>query len=216
MLKRKSLEIAVHPDKSVVVKAPLGSTLEIIEEKIRKRARWIKRQIAYFEQFDLRTPARRYVGGESHLYLGREYRLKTELSEQDNVLLKDEYFFIKTTSIQPDHIKALMDLWYRKNAEIYLPKIFNKCWDDFNKGSLSKPDLKLQKMDKRWGNMSGSGKLMLNIRLILVPGECIEYVVVHELCHLIHYNHGPAFYKLLNRKMPDWTKRKHKLEMALI
>lgn len=216
MMNRKSLEISVHPDKSVVVKAPSNSTLEFIEEKIKKRARWIKRQIAYFSQFDLRTPDRKYVGGESHLYLGRKYRLKIASSDKNKILLKNGYFCIEATSDQPDHIKQLMDSWYRRRAKMYLSKIFDDCWKDFKKVDLRKPNLKLQKIDKRWGSLSAKGQLTLNVNLIQTPKECIEYVVIHELCHLVHHNHGAKFYKLLNRTMPDWIKRKHKLEMALI
>jgi predicted metal-dependent hydrolase len=216
MMNRKSLEIAVHPDKSVVVKAPETSTLEAIEKKIKKRARWIKRQITYFNQFDPRTPDRKYVGGESHLYLGRKYRLKIEASDKDKVVLKNGYFCIETTSNQPDHIKQLMEVWYRRRAKMYLSKIFDACWEDFKKGNLSKPNLKLQKMDKRWGSLSGKGQLTLNVKLIQTSKECIEYVVIHELCHLTHHNHGTEFYKLLDSTMPDWMKRKHRLEMTLI
>ena len=133
LLDRKSLEIAVHPDKSVVVKAPETSTLEAIEEKIKKRARWIKRQIAYFNQFDPRTPDRTYVGGESHPYLGRKYRLKIATSNKEKVLLKNGYFCIETAIIQPERIQQLMDAWYKRHAKIVLSKIFDDCWDNFKK-----------------------------------------------------------------------------------
>lgn len=216
IMDRKTLEIAVHPDKNVVVKAPQTSSLETIEEKIKKRSRWIKRQIAYFNQFNPRTPNRKYVGGESHLYLGRKYRLKIEVSDKDKVLLKNGYFYIKSTSIKPEHIQQLMNSWYRRMAKMRLSKIFDDCWKDFKKGDLNKPNLKLQKMDKRWGSLSSTGQLTLNVNLIQTPKECIEYVVIHELCHLIHHNHSTEFYKLLDRTLPDWMKRKHKLEMSLI
>ena len=216
MMQRKSLEIAVHPDKSIVVKAPLTARFEAIERKIKKRARWIKRQITYFNQFDPRTPDRKYVGGESHLYLGRKYRLKIEVSDQDKVLLKNGYVCIEATSSKPDHIQQLMDAWYKKRAKMYLSKIFDTCWQDFKKNDLHKPHLRIQNLDKRWGSLSKKGQLALNVNLIQAPKECIEYVVIHELCHLIHHNHSAEFYTLLDRTLPDWMKRKHKLEMALI
>ena len=109
MVNRKSLEIAVHPDKSVVVKAPLSASQAAIEERLRKRARWIKRQIAYFMQFDPRTPPRRYVGGESHLYLGRKYRLKISESARDHVLLKNGYFYIESRDHQSDPCQATLE-----------------------------------------------------------------------------------------------------------
>ena len=98
---------------------------------------------------------------------------------------------------------------------MYLLKVFDDCWEGFQKGELEKPALKLQRMGKRWGSLSPKGQLTLNLSLIQTPRECIEYVVIHELCHSIHHNHGTDFYKLLDRTMPDWMKRKHKLEMSL-
>ena len=133
MMNRKSMEIAVHPDKSVIVKAPKLSSIEAIEEKVRKRVRWIKKQIAYFNQFDPRTPDRKYVGGESHLYLGRKYRLKIAMSDKDKVLLKNGYFFIESASRQPEYIKMLMESWYKQRAKMYLSKIFEDFWKDFKK-----------------------------------------------------------------------------------
>ena len=215
LMPRKSLSIAVHPDKSVVVKAPLGSTSALIAAKVKQKARWIKRQIAYFDQFDPRTPARKYVGGESHLYLGRKYRLQIELGAGDKVLLKNGYFCIAATCDQPEHIKRLMQSWYRSRAEIILAKIFADCWQGFARAGLSKPSLQIKSLAKRWGSLSRSGRLSLNVNLVQTPKECIEYVVIHELCHLIHHNHSADFYQLLERTMPDWPRRKHKLEMAL-
>ena len=212
---RKSMEIAVHPDKRIVVKAPVGISLAAIEARVVKRAGWIKKQLAYFSQFDPRTPARRYVGGESHLYLGRKYRLKLELAESEQVRLKGGYFFIHCHNREPAHIKTLLEAWYRNKADVYLPSVFETCWGDFNKGHYPQPTLKLKEMKTRWGSLSSKGQMTLNLQLIQAPRECIEYVVMHELCHLAHHGHGPEFYELLDRVMPDWAKRKHKLEATL-
>jgi hypothetical protein len=216
IVNRKSLEIAVHPDKSIIVKAPKNISMEIINERVKKRARWISKQINYFDQFDLKTPKRQFIGGESHLYLGRKYRLKIEESLYDRVLLKNGYFFIESTSIDTCHIKDLLQEWYNKHSKIYLSNVLDKCWDSFNKDEFRKPNLKVQKMEKRWGSLSAKGQITLNVNLIQTPRECIEYVIIHELCHLRYNNHGAEFYNLLDKTMPDWIKRKHKLEMSLI
>lgn len=216
LLNRKSMEIAVHPDKRVVIKAPQSSCIAAIEAKIRKRVRWIKRQIAYFNQFDPRTPERKYVGGESHRYLGRKYRLKIQKSLRDNVLLQNGCFYIECINERPTHIKDLLETWYKQKAHLYLSKVFDDCWESFNKEGIERPSLKVQKMAKRWGSLSSKGRLTLNLRLIQAPRECIEYVITHELCHLIHPNHSSDFYKLLRRTMPDWIQRKHKLERSLV
>ncbi|MGI1678965.1 MAG: M48 family metallopeptidase [Cellvibrionaceae bacterium] len=214
--KRKSLEISVHPDKSVFVKAPEGTERLAIEEKVKKRARWIKRQIRYFDQFDPRTPSRKYVSGESHLYLGKKYRLKIAQGSENNILLKNGFFMTTTDRSKPENIEAILNEWYRSKANLYLTKSFEECWAKFKLNDASKPTVKIMKLKKRWGSLSKNKTLTLNLDLIKAPKECIEYVIIHELCHLVHHNHSPEFYRLLERSLPDWVKRKHKLEMALI
>lgn len=125
--KRKSLEISVHPDKSVFVKAPDDSDRDIIKAKVKKRARWIKRQIRYFEQFDPKIPSRKYVSGESHLYLGKKYRLKIEIGVDNSVALKAGFFRVTSTSNEPDHVKSLISDWYREKANVHLNKVFSDC-----------------------------------------------------------------------------------------
>ncbi len=213
--KRKSLEITVHPNGSVVVKAPLGTDETFVECLVYKRVRWIRRQIRYFTQFEPRTPKRRFVGGESHLYLGRKYRLKIRQSETDKVLLKRGFFHIQAIEDKPEHIALLLEEWYRSKADVYFSQVFEECWHHFQKKGADKPLLKIRNMKTRWGSFSRKGGITLNLELIKAPRECIEYVVIHELCHLLHPNHGTEFYNLLEHFLPDWIKRKHKLEMAL-
>ena len=212
---RKSIEIAVHPDGLVTVKAPTDTDKNLIKRRVYKRARWIRRQIRYFAQFDPRTPERKFVGGESHLYLGKKYRLKIRQAETDEVLLKHGFFHISTVNNAPEHIALLLEEWYRSKAQVYFAKVFEECWHPFPKTGVNKPTLKIRTMKTRWGSLSSKGSMTLNLELIKAPRECIEYVVIHELCHLFHLNHGAEFYNLLDRLLPDWKNRKHKLEMAL-
>ena len=213
--KRKTLEIAVHPDGSVVVKAPLGEDETSVENFIHKRARWIKRQIRYFAQLGPRTPERQFVGGESHLYLGKQYRLKIRPSDTDEVLLKRGFFHIQAVDDKPEHIAMLLEAWYWSEAEVYFAQVFAECWQLFKKKGVEKPALKIRKMKTLWGSFSVKRGVTLNLELIKAPRECIEYVAIHELCHLFHLNHGPEFYNLLEQFLPDWKKRKHRLETVL-
>lgn len=214
---RKSMEIAVHPDGSVVVKAPLGTDKKLIEHRVHKRACWINRQIGYFARFAPRTPKRRFVGGESHLYLGGKYRLKINLSETEGVLLKRGYFHITSVDAGSERVAELLNAWYRRRAEVCFSQVLEECWHRhrFQKKGAEKPTLKIRTMKTRWGSLSKSGGMTLNLDLVKAPRACIEYVIVHELCHLLHLNHGKEFYNLLERLLPDWEKRKLKLEMTL-
>ena len=214
---RKTLEIAVHPDKTVVVKAPLGTDYAAVEKKVLKRAGWIKRQLDFFRQFDPRTPGRNYVGGETHLYLGREYRLKIHRGKQNEVKLSRGFFQVRVNGANSaEHIKRLMDAWYAEKASFRFQESFDRCWQLFENSSKQKPRMQIRRMKRRWGSLSQKGLLTLNTGLVKAPRECIDYVITHELRHLHYHDHGPNFYRLLEKMMPDWEKRKLKLELELV
>jgi len=213
---RKTMEIAVHPDSKVIVRAPDKAPLDKIKSKVTKRARWISKQLDYFSRFEPRTPPKAYISGETHLYLGRQYRLKVKKGTKDSVKLTRGIFWITCKKGKaPAVVKGLLDEWYQLKAK----EIFNKCLEDcmikFKKHGFRKPKLKISHMKKRWGSLTKSGILNLNVDLIKAPRECIEYVVTHELCHQKFHDHGPKYYKLLESVMPDWTARKHCLEVKL-
>jgi predicted metal-dependent hydrolase len=215
---RKTMEIAVHPDKKVVVKAPMGTAYHIVKEKVLKRAGWIIRQLDFFRRFDPRTPKRHYLGGESHLYLGRRYRIKILRNQERNeVKLVRGFFQISVTSdVSPALIKRLMDVWYAEKAAIKFQESFDHCWLRFQKVAKGRPRISIRQMKKRWGSLSHNGLLTLNTDLIRAPKACIDYVITHELCHLKHHNHGPNFYRLLEKMMPDWERRKTQLELSMV
>lgn len=214
--KRTTLAIAVNPDQSITVKAPVNTSFETLKQKVKQRGKWIKKQQRFFAKFQQPIPQRHYVGGETHLYLGRCYRLKIQGGIKDIIKVKEGYFYIKAQKTTSDYIKVLLENWYKDQAEAHLTKIFDETWKAFKEESLSKPSLTLRRMKKSWGRCAPQqGKVTLNTHLIKAERDCIKYVLIHEFCHLIHTNHSPAFYKLLTRKCPDWKRSKHKLEVFL-
>ncbi len=216
-VKRKTMEIAVHPDRQVVVKAPAGTTWEEIENRVKKRVRWICKQILHFRQFEPRTPPRHYVSGETHLYLGRQYRLKVVEGDKDSVkFMRGRLTVTIKGQATPDRVKVGLESWYRTKAWEKMPVIFGPVMERFKRLGHNCPELQIRRMKRRWGSLSKKGTLTLNLSLISVPKECIEYVITHELCHLMFHDHSAAFYKLLEQLMPDWEQRKRKLEMAVL
>lgn len=214
---RKTLGIEVYPDGSVMVKAPAGTDSKEIDRRVFKRARWIIHQQGYFRQFEPRTPARQFVGGETHLYLGKQYRLKISMGERETVKLSRGYFLIDAKApVDSDRVRLLMEKWYADRAAARFRESFERCWSVFAGHGVVRPRLQIRRMKKRWGSLSRSGLLTLNTELIRAPQECIDYVITHELCHTLHHDHGAAFYELLSEVMPDWERRKHKLELALV
>lgn len=157
------------------------------------------------------------MGGETHLYLGKRYRLKILKGDRDNITLVRGFFLITVNgNVIFEKIKALLNEWYIHKARKKFTEAFEKQWSYFQKIMPSKPRIQIRIMRKRWGSMSKKGLLTLNTDLIRAPRECIEYVVTHELCHLMYPDHNSGFYKMLGKVMPDWEKRKHKLELALV
>jgi predicted metal-dependent hydrolase len=215
--KRKTMEIAVHPDSRVVVKAPWGSKPKKVLAKVKKRAQWILKQQKYFAQFQPRTPARRYCSGETHLFLGHPYRLKVVGANEEGVALDGRILRVKIDgAISRQKTKSLLDDWYRQHAYRVFGEILEGLWVRFKNNVTIRPKIHVRRMNSRWGSLAPSGVLTVKLDLIQTPKPCIEYVIAHELCHLVFQDHGPNFHKLLENVMPDWEKRKHRLELALI
>jgi predicted metal-dependent hydrolase len=212
---RRTLGIEVHPDLSVVVRAPMDCDLETIRAKVTKRASWISRQINNFHRYTPRTPARQYLSGETHLYLGRQYRLKVLSGESPSVKMNRGHLLVTMSGkSDPDQIKALLHSWYLNHARQIFADVLDVMSSRFKE--QPRPRLILRAMQSRWGSMSTAGTMTLNANLVRVPHACIEYVVAHELCHLQYRDHNARFYRLLGQVMPDWGKRKQRLETALL
>ncbi|MBO4612625.1 MAG: M48 family metallopeptidase [Bacteroidaceae bacterium] len=213
LVPRKTLGIYVHPNGNVLLKAPLDSTLEAIREKVEKKAMWILRQKRFFASFTPSTIERRYVSGESHLYLGRQYMLRIKESEINAVHYQSNVIEIECR--QKKNAGILLQTWYRKRANIKFLEYAQPIIEQFAVYGVSPKSISIKIMQRRWGYCSSNGEITLNPRLICAPRCCIEYVITHEMCHLIYRNHNKKFYTLLTKEMPHWEKWKAKLERML-
>lgn len=211
---RKNLTIKVYPDCTVKIIAPFDSPLEKIEKQIKKKAPWIIKQQREFLSYQPFTPERIYVNGETHLYLGRQYKLRVEKDNKNEVKL----YRGRITVLCKDENKAkeILNKWYREKAFIHFEEVLTKVLPLFKKYEIIKPELHIRSMEKRWGSCTPNGKIILNPELIKAPKGSIEYVIIHELCHLVHHNHTKSFYDLQEFMMPDWKKWKEKLEHSLV
>jgi predicted metal-dependent hydrolase len=214
---RSSLSISVLPDGAVTVAAPEAASPVEIDERVRRRARWILRQQRRFAEFRPRTPPRQFVGGETHRYLGRQYRLKIDTAERDRVLIRSGRLVVETRFPEDrDWTRVLVRRWMRQRAREVLKKRYEEAWLTMAALGIEPPPLMICPMKKRWGSHTSSGRVLLNDMLIAARRDCIDYVIVHELCHVVEPNHSPRFFRLLNRHMPDWERRKELLEKSMI
>lgn len=210
---RKTLGITVTPDMEVLIKAPIETSLETVKEKVRKKAPWIIRQQSFFLSFHPKTPQRKFISGETHLYLGRQYRLQVQIGDVESVKLKGK--FIEVTVSEKAKAKALLSQWYLNQAKIKFPKVATPLIEKFKKYGVEPSSIVFRDMPTRWGSCTPKGKIILNPELIKAPKGCIEYVIIHELCHLIHHDHTQKFIDLQTKEMKDWGKWKMKLERLL-
>lgn len=210
---RKSLGITVTPDLYVMVKAPVDTSLEKVKDKLKRKAPWIIKQQSFFLSFHPKTPARKFVSGETHLYIGRQYRLKIIIDDDESVKLKGRFIEVRTTNKLK--AKQFVNKWYLQNAKAKLHVIAEELISNFKKYKVEPSSIVLRDMPTRWGSCTPKGKLILNPELIKAPRGCIEYVITHELCHLIYHNHTQRFFDLQTKEMPDWIKWKMKLEKLM-
>lgn len=210
---RKTLGIRVYPDSKVKVIAPFDTTDEKLKSKLREKAPWIIKQQLDFLSYHPLTPPRKYVNGETHLYLGRQYKLRIEKAEVNEVkLFRGRLLVMKKDNATAQNL--LID-WYREKASAHFDDTLKKVLPLFVRYNISTPDLHIRQMPTRWGSCTPKGKVILNPELIKAPKGSIEYVIIHELCHLVHHNHTRAFYELQESIMPDWKKWKERLENTL-
>jgi predicted metal-dependent hydrolase len=207
---RKTLEIAVEPDMSVVVVAPLDAPIEAIKAKVRRKAAWVRQQQRFFAQFLPRTPERFFIAGETHLYLGRQYRLKVVHDIQKDVKLTRGFIVVRTHfPNRPDVTRELVEEWYKDRAPVKFAERLEVNLQRFPDPEYFRPTgLTVKELAQRWGSMSPAKRLLLNRRLIWASVDAIDYVITHELCHIAEPHHGSPFFSLLGRVMPDWEKRR--------
>ena len=211
---RKNLAITVRPDKAIVVKAPVGSTLEAIETRLLKKAKWILKQINYFDKFYPLPSESEYVSGETHYYLGRQYRLRVRKGGEETVKLIGKFFMVRTSDINDrDQIKFLLSRWYADHAQLILNARTARFAERILEPNHQTIVIRYKYLKSRWGRWDPDGTITFNVELVKTPMQCIDYVIVHELCHLVYPNHDKTFYRLMKNILPDWEKRKEKLEL---
>ncbi len=213
---RKTIAATVYPNQAVVIKAPLGAKAEKINDFMIRKCRWVLKQRRYFSQFRP-TNSKEYLTGESFRYLGRSYKLLVRQTNDEpyvslqHVTLTVYSFFPKNRLIT----KQLLDEWYIAKAHKVFKERLIPCFALFDYENI--PSLGVRKLNKRWGSyFHKSNRIILNQNLIQASKAQIDYVIIHELCHVAHSRHDRNFYTLLESKLPNWERIKTELELRLL
>lgn len=208
---RKTLGISVLPCGSVEVTAPDYAPLEKIKELVLKRGSWLLEQRRLTGFNPVPQPQKQFISGESFYFLGRQYRLKVFESGYDGVDVLNDRLILNCTFPEDFELKRSLLLgWYSKKAHEILIKRFQDKADFYKQSGIT---VSIKNLSKTWGEYHPSKKhIVLNSELVVAPVDCIDYVIVHELCHAITLNHDSEFYDLMTLRLPRWQDLKNELE----
>lgn len=210
---RRTIGFAVRPDGSVHVSAPAGTSPDWVAQQVLKKADWIRRHQAAFARRPAPAPARRYDAGSLQYYQGQPYRLRFAVAPRPTVaLVADELVLAAPAPLTPAQTEALLHAWYAGQASARFAEALARVWPHFAEFDLVRPTLVVRPMRTRWGSCTPrTARIRLSPELVRARPECLDYVLLHECCHLLVPDHSPAFYALQTRLLPDWQRWKAEL-----
>ncbi|MFO8072827.1 MAG: SprT family zinc-dependent metalloprotease [Polyangia bacterium] len=211
----KTVAVAVDPTEGVVVTAPGNVAVERLDGIVKSKAAWIVGKLKRNSELPPPPPRRQFVSGETFRYLGRQYRLKVakKTRPSDDVALVRGWLTVEVLHSATDaeriaRVRPLVVRWYREHAGARLPERV-ALWA--RKVGVPAPEVLVREQQKRWGSCDAKGRLRFNWLIIQAPMRLVDYVVAHELVHLLHPNHDNAFWATLGKVMPDYEERRQAL-----
>lgn len=214
--RRRTVSISVKPDCSVQLLVPAYLSDRKISDLVKQKSSWIKSKISYFKEIQKYHKEKEYVSGECFSYLGRNYRLKIDENHtNDKVRLVNGKFNtpVKAGLENGERTRLIIKLltaWYEQQA---FTRLEEKVRLYAGQTGVSPASVGIKGYNTRWGSCHSDGRIFFNWRIIMAPPSVVDYVVVHELCHLVHHNHSRNFWGLVATILPDYTKRKDWLRL---
>lgn len=205
---RKTLAIEVETNGKVNVVAPMGVSEEKIIKKVKSKAKWIVQKQYEVRNINVNKINREAVNGESYLYLGRNYTLQLMIKEDTNkieVKLFRGKFIVITPSKDEEKIKLALEEWYREKTLQKINDRIKYYKHFFNKEPKT---IKVKEQKKRWASCTSKNELLFNWRCAMAPAYIIDYIVVHEMCHMYHKDHSKEFWNMVSNVMPDYEGRR--------
>lgn len=209
---RKTIEIGVEPPHNVSVVAPNGIDDDELIEHVKSKAKWIVQKLYEFREIQSRHIDREYINGEAFLYLGRNYTLHivddSSLKKPVTKLFQGK-FIIHTPTRNQLKLKNAMEDWYRQKT---LEKVVERV-AYYQKYFEVKPSVvKVKEQKKRWASCTSKRDLLFNWRCVMAPSWVFDYIVVHEMAHMLIMDHSKDFWSIVERIMPDYDKRREWLK----
>ena len=202
---RRTIGISILPDSSVVIRVPYLTSFKRITRLVEQKADWIIKHRDNYKEKEKNKLTGLYVPGEIHLFRGKGFVLKIEKSTRPYIRFNENSVELGIEKTEDaGAIKRLLYKWYKNEASIVFPEILSKVLRTYKDQMFKPSGIIIRTMKRRWGSCSNKGIITLSTELIKLQDLFIEYVIIHELCHLKHHNHGSRYYKLLSELYPEW------------
>ena len=215
--KVKNINLRIRSDCSIVVSANNRVSESIIEEFLQHKSNYIINAIKKYEEiYRYNNENKTFLSGESFRYLGKDLRLK--VAQGNNAITTDGIYLMLTVTDKNDSLLKgeIITKWYDTQCKEIFQEFVNEISILFNKYGVITPKFKIRNMTSRWGSCNyKKGIITLNKKLIEVPRNAIQYVIMHEFIHFMHHGHSEKFYEMLSTLMPDWKARKKLLETVV-
>lgn len=205
---RRSITARIRRDGVVEVKAPLLFRESEMIAFLKQHQRWLFNHYNKIQNID--NQKKTFTSGEMHHYLGEKYELKVVENNKNSVEIKDGYLIVSVKS--PELVENQLNRWYKAQAKIVFGDLIVPIIERFRKYNVAPTKIGIRDMRSRWGSCSRKGHISLNLQLIKLPENCIRQVMIHEMCHLVYFNHQAGFYTLMTEMMPDWKYWKKQLK----
>lgn len=210
---RRTLAISILPDATVIVRVPYRTPAKSITGLVSSKATWIRKHTDRFRNNPRKVDKKLFTNGEKHHYLGAEMALRIEKSSKPYCRFTDENIEIGTSYPEdPKAVRHILYQGYRIEANRVFPETMKRILREKESYGFKVSVLRIRTMKSRWGSCSSKGAISLNTELIRMPAIYLEYVILHELSHLRHHNHGASFYELLSELFPDWKEVRKELK----
>jgi predicted metal-dependent hydrolase len=211
--RRRTLGITVRPDKSVSVRVPLRTPLKAVREFITLRAGWILMIRKKFSTLPVR-PEQEYWNGAVFSFQGEPYHLEFAAGQRHSLHLADRFLILTAPeTLDEETVRRMIGSWYRKQALEIIKERSEACHHLMLKESIPLPPISIRTMKTRWGSYSyKTGRISLNLNLIKAPQTCLDYVIIHELCHIKVRHHGPEFWRMVSQYVPEYLALRNQLK----
>ncbi|WP_253910917.1 M48 family metallopeptidase [Stutzerimonas zhaodongensis] len=209
---RHTTDIVIERNGVVTVRPPKRMTPEQVDETVLSKRMWIYRNLAEWRDLNARRVTREWVSGETFLYLGSGYRLQLVPGQDEPLKLKDGRFCLRREVIERGGYDAhqVFEAFYKTKG---LPRIEKRVAYFAARVGVAAGAVQIKDLGYRWASCTKSGDLHFHWKCLMAPLTIIDYIIVHELCHLHHRDHSDAFWNEVDKVLPDYRERKEWLRI---